>query len=356
MSSHRVVLGMAAGVGKTFRALQELRAAADAGRDAVVAYLEPHGRSATVAEAQGLELLARRTVSRGGVALTELDLPGVLARAPELVLVDELAHTNAPGLEHAKRWQDVEALLAAGIDVLSTVNVQHLESLNDLVHEITGVRVRETVPDRVLAEADEVVVVDVSPAALLDRLRAGLVHPPDRVEAALNGFFKVEHLGALRELALRQVAEAVEARRRRDVPLGTRAGDAPDVAERLLAWVPDPAAGEPVVRRSWRSAQRLAAPLTVLVTRPVRPPEPPEQAALDALSRLCAALRVELLVREADEAVEAVVAVARELDATYVLLAPPARRRLRASPVDRLVEALPGADVRLVRDRGAVSG
>ncbi len=349
--SHRVVLGMAAGVGKTYRALEELRAAADAGRDAVVGYLEPHGRAPTVAQAQGLELLPRRVVTRCGVELPEMDLPAVLERAPDLVLVDELAHTNAPGLEHGKRWQDVEELLDAGIDVLSTVNVQHLESLNGLVQEITGVHVRETVPDRVLAEADDVAVVDLAPAELLDRLRAGLIYPPDRVEAALNGFFKVEQLAALRELALRQVADTVEARRRRDVAPGDERAEPPDVGERLLAWVPEAAAGEPVVRRASRSAQRLGAPLTVLITRRTRPPEPEEQAAIDALSRLCAVQRAELLVREADDPVEAVLTVARELDSTYVLMAPPPRRRFTASPIDRLVEGLPDVDVRLVRDR-----
>jgi two-component system sensor histidine kinase KdpD len=341
---------MAAGVGKTFRALQELQAASAAGRDAVVAYLEPHGRAATVAQAQGLEVLPRRRVTHRGAELTELDLPGVLHRAPEVCLVDELAHTNAPGLEHAKRWQDVEDLLAAGIEVISTVNVQHLESLNDLVHEITGVRVRETLPDQVLADADEVVLIDVTPGALLDRLRAGLVYDPGRVEAALNGFFKVEHLAALRELALRQTAEGVEAQRRRAVPLGA-AEPEPDVAERLLAWVMPGGQAEAVVRRAWRSAQRLGAPLTVLVTRAPRPPSGEEQQAIDALSRLASVLRAEMLVREADDPVAAVVEVARETGATYLLLAPPRRRRFGTSPLDRLVEELPETDLRLVRDR-----
>ena len=348
--THRVVLGMAAGVGKTYRALGELRTACDAGRDAVIAYLEPHGRAATVAQAEGLEVLPRRSVTQGATTLTELDLPAVLARAPAVCLVDELAHTNAPGLEHPKRWQDVDELLAAGIDVISTVNVQHLASLNDLVQDITGVRVRETVPDRVLDEADDVVLVDVAPTALLDRLRAGLVYDESRVAAALNGFFKVEGLSALRELALRRVAEDVEVRRRR-VPGGREEPVAPtDVGERLTAWVSDPAAGLAVVRRAARSAQRLGAPLTVLVTRPVRPPSAQEQADLDALSRMLPVLGAELAVREAEDPVEAVIAAARDLGTTYLLLAPPPRRRFGLSTVDRLVAGLPEADLRLVRD------
>ena len=147
------------------------------------------------------------------VTLDEMDLPEVLARAPELCLIDELAHTNAPGLEHGKRYEDVRDVLDAGIDVFSTVNVQHLESLNDQVAELTGTRVRETLPDGVLGEADEVVLVDLTPEALIQRLRMGKVYPGERVEAALNGFFKLENLAALREVALRQVAENVEAKR-----------------------------------------------------------------------------------------------------------------------------------------------
>jgi len=354
--THRIVLGMAAGVGKTYRALQELASARAAGHDAVIGYLEPHGRAVTAAQAQGLELLPRRVVSHGGMEVGELDLPGVLRRAPEIALVDELAHTNAPGLEHAKRWQDVESLLDAGIDVISTVNVQHLESLNDLVEELTGVRVRETVPDRLLTEAAEVVLVDVTPGALLDRLRAGLVYPPDRVDAALNGFFRIEHLDALRELALRQVAEGVEAKRR--VP--DDRGAVTDVSERLLAWVRPGPDGQAVVRRAWRSSERLGAPLKVLVTRRRVPPEREEQAAIDALSRLCGTLRVELLVREADDPVEAVAETARDQGTTYLLLAPPTRRarplgggreRFAAGVVEQLLEELPGVDVRLVADR-----
>ena len=341
---------MAAGVGKTYRALQDLRAAADAGRDAVVAYLEPHGRAETVMQAQGLEVLPRRTVTHRGVTLAELDVPGVLRRNPELALVDELAHTNAPGLEHAQRWRDVEQMLASGIDVISTVNVQHLESLNDVVLEITGVRVRETIPDRLLTEADEVVVVDVVPQALLERLRSGRVYPSDRVEAALNGFFKVEHLAALRELTLRRAAETVETGRRRDAPPGTAEPGAKDVGEHLLAWIPDVAqAGDVLVRRAARSATRLGAPLTVLVTRPVRPPSDGEQQRIDALSRLCSVLRVELAVRESDDPLATLVATARALDVTYLLLLPPRQRRFQASVVERVLKALPDVDLRLVR-------
>ncbi len=200
-----------------------------------------------------------------------MDLPGLLLRAPELALIDELAHTNAPGAEHPKRHEDVADVLAAGIDVFSTVNVQHLESLNDQVAELTGVRVRETFPDAVLSGADEVVLVDVTPAALIERLQAGKVYKPERVPAALNGFFRVENLDSLRELALRQVAEDVEARRlvrRPRRPGRARVAPAQAVGERLLALATPQASSQRVVRRAWRSAQRLGAELDVLTVLP----------------------------------------------------------------------------------------
>src|SRR3954451_16456585 len=171
--AHKIFLGMAAGVGKTYRMLQEGAAEAESGRDVVIGYLEPHRRPATAAQAVGLEVVPRYRVTYKEVALDELDVAAVLRRRPELCLIDELAHTNAPGLDHTKRYEDVRDVLDAGIDVYSTVNVQHLESLNDQVAELTGTRVRETLPDSVLGEADEVVLVDLTPEALLQRLREG---------------------------------------------------------------------------------------------------------------------------------------------------------------------------------------
>ncbi|MGB2710272.1 MAG: histidine kinase, partial [Conexibacter sp.] len=207
----KVFLGMAAGVGKTYRMLQEGQAEAEAGRDVVIGYLEPHDRAETSALAIGLEVVPRRRVDYQGTQLEEMDLAAVLARAPELCLIDELAHTNATGVEHGKRYEDIADVLAAGIDVLSTVNVQHLESLNDQIAEATGTRVRETIPDGVLAAAHEIVLIDLPPEALVDRLRAGKVYPLERVETALQSFFRIEHLASLREVALRQVAEEVGA-------------------------------------------------------------------------------------------------------------------------------------------------
>jgi two-component system, OmpR family, sensor histidine kinase KdpD len=268
---YKVFLGMAAGVGKTFRMLQDGQAEALAGHDVVIGYLEPHGRADTLAQAVGLEVVPRRFVSYRDTVLEELDLPAVLRRAPQLCLIDELAHTNAPGTEHAKRHEDIADVLAAGIDVYSTVNVQHLESLNDQVAELTGTRMRETVPDAVLASADDVVLIDITPESLIERLLAGKVYPPERVQSALNNFFKLENLSALREVALRQVAEEVEHKRfPTEAPgLGRQerlidGGPPSAIGERLLALVTPSPSSQRVVRRAWRSAQRLGAELDVL--------------------------------------------------------------------------------------------
>ena len=184
----------------------------------MIGLLETHGRLETAALAEGLELVPRRTLVYRATEMTEMDLPAILTRAPQLCLIDELAHTNAPGVEHAKRYEDVEVVLEAGIDVFSTLNVQHLESLNDTLAEHSGVRVRETLPDQTLQKADEVVLVDVTPEALLGRLREGRVYPVERIDTALNGFFRIENLTALREAALRQVADEVVAAPREQVP------------------------------------------------------------------------------------------------------------------------------------------
>jgi two-component system sensor histidine kinase KdpD len=361
---------MAPGVGKTYRMLQEGASEAENGRDVAIGYLEPHGRAETAAQAEGLELIPRRSVLYRNRELEEMDLPAVLARRPELCLIDELAHTNAPGVEHEKRYEDVRDVLDAGIDVFSTVNVQHLESLNDQVTRLTGARVRETIPDEVLSEADEVVLIDVTPEALIARLRAGKVYRPERVPAALNNFFKIENLSALRETALRQVAEDVEIKRlvREPSPVVRRDEEgllhspeaAPQaIAERLLALATLAPESERVVRRAWRSAQRLDAELDVLVVRPPgRPPSPEDRKRLEALRRLVSMLGARLRVEEGEDVATVAIAVARELGATYVLMGPPAPRRglgrlsgfSDRSILGRLLQGLPGVDVRIVAD------
>jgi two-component system sensor histidine kinase KdpD len=357
---HKVFLGMAAGVGKTYRMLQEGRAELEGGRDVVIGYLEPHGRLETEAQADGLPIVPPRDVVYRDVPVKEMDVAAVLERKPELCLIDELAHTNAPGLEHSKRYEDIADVLAAGIDVYSTVNVQHLESLNDQVTELTGVRVRETFPDSVLSQADEVVLVDLTPPALIERLQAGKVYPAARVPAALNGFFRVEHLEALREVALRQVAEDVEARRLKVdtlLPRDDRLVEktAPQaVAERLLALVTPQPASQRIVRRAWRSAQRLGAEMDVLIVLNHEPSEA-EREQIEAFRRLASLLGARVIVEEGDDVAEVAARVARERRSTYVLMGTPAPRaglrRLSEPLTDRLLRAMPGVDVRIVADR-----
>src|SRR5262245_48930011 len=206
----RIYLGMAPGVGKTYAALQELQWRKARGADAVVGYVETYDRPQTIAQLEGLEVLPRRKIEHGGATLEELDTEGVVARRPQVVLVDELAHTNAPGSLREKRWQDVAAIRDAGIDVVSTMNVQHLESVADLVESITGAPVRERLPDAVLDGAEEVELIDASPDALRQRILQGNVYPPERARAALEHFFRPGNLAALRELALRRTAEHVD--------------------------------------------------------------------------------------------------------------------------------------------------
>jgi two-component system sensor histidine kinase KdpD len=371
----KVFIGMAAGVGKTYRMLQEGEAEAQAGRDVAIGYLEPHDRPETSAQAEGLEVIPRRRVYYRGTPLEEMNLPAILARKPELCLIDELAHANAPGVEHEKRYEDVWDVLEAGIDVFSTVNVQHLESLNDQVTELTGTRVRETIPDEALSAADELVLIDLTPEALIARLRDGKVYPRERVPAALNNFFKIENLAALRETALRQVAEDVEGKRLvRKAPVGRREDDAPArekapraISERLLALVTLAPDSQRVARRAWRSAQRLDAELDVLVVRPPgRPPSPEDRERLEALRRLAAMLGLRLHVEEGDDVAAVAIRVAREQGSTYVLMGAPSPRRGLSrfgwrtaafgggvpdrSLLTRLLDGLPGVDLRIVAD------
>ncbi len=259
---HKVYVGMASGVGKTYRALGELRELLSSGRRVMVGVLETHGRAETQQAAAGLPVFPRKVVDYRGAQLSELDLDGLLQLRPEVVLVDDLAHASAPGSRFERRYEAVEALLEAGIDVISTVNIQHLESLNDVVARLTGVRVRDRLPDQVLQDADEVLLVDVTPQTLQGRLRAGKIYAPEKADVALRNFFTEENLTALRELALRQVADAVQGE-----PQESQAS----VAERLLvACAAEPESGR-LIRRGGRVASRLNTEFDVVYVESARP-------------------------------------------------------------------------------------
>ncbi|WP_142581379.1 universal stress protein, partial [Methylobacterium symbioticum] len=259
----KVFLGAAPGVGKTYEMLMIGRARLKAGADVVVGVVETHGRAETEALLDGFAVIPRRSVPYHGTLLQEMDLDALLARRPEIALVDELAHTNAPGSRHPKRYQDVEELLDAGIDVLTTLNIQHVESLNDVVAAITRIRVRETVPDGLLDRADDIEVIDLNPDDLIQRLKDGKVYVPDHAERALSHYFSRGNLTALRELALRRTADRVDDELLSHMRANAIAG--PWAAgERVLVCVNEDPRGAGLVRYAKRLADRLHAPWTAL--------------------------------------------------------------------------------------------
>ena len=253
----KVFLSYAAGAGKTYRMLEEAQELRKRHADIVVGYFEPHGRKDTIEKTEGLEIIPRRKIEYRGVTFEEMDTDAILRRAPKICAVDEFPHTNVPGSERAKRWEDVMVLLEAGIDVMTTMNLQHLESLNDEIFQISGIRVRETVPDWVVRQADEVVMVDVTPEALLNRLKRGAVYAPDKASRALENFFKEQTLTALRELALRQAAHEVDVRQPDQRP-----------ADRILIHITDKPTTAMLVRRGRRVADYLRAECFAIYVSP----------------------------------------------------------------------------------------
>ncbi|MCS5700216.1 universal stress protein [Cyanobium sp. FGCU-52] len=313
---------MAPGVGKTCRMLQEGKEARRDGTDVVIGLLETHGRADTLREAEGLEMVPRKHLRYQGVELEEMDVGAVLARRPQLVLVDELAHTNVPGSERQKRWQDVEALLLSGLDVYSTLNIQHLESLNDLVAELTGVVVRERIPNRVLEQADEVVLVDVTPETLQERLREGKVYAPEKVGQALAHFFQRRHLVALRELSLREVADRVE----NDV----LPSSAP-LRERVMVCLANYRTGKRLLRRAARLAAAMDAPLLALTVHdPNRFLSREESLIQEQCQQLCEDVGGTFLRVESSDILPAIAQVAREKRITQIVLGQTMRSPLRA--------------------------
>jgi two-component system sensor histidine kinase KdpD len=278
----KVYIGPAAGVGKTFQMLEEAHQLKRRGVDVVLAFVETHGRPETEALLSGLEAVPRKRLEYRGITIEEMDLDGVLARRPQVAVVDELAHTNSPGFQNAKRYQDVRTLLEAGINVICAVNIQHLESLNELVEKATGVSVRETVPDAFLKEADQVVNIDLAVEDLIERLQAGKIYAPEKVTDALRNFFTPENLSSLRELALRETAESVESARSKR----SRAGDvAPSVSRRVMvALSANPDRALSLLRCGSRMAGRLNTDWYAVYVE--TPAESPERIEAEAQRRL----------------------------------------------------------------------
>jgi two-component system, OmpR family, sensor histidine kinase KdpD len=260
--SLKIYIGSAAGVGKTYRMLQEAHQLRDHGHDVVLGFIETHGRAETIAQVGDLEQVPLREVPYRGVVLREMDVDQIIARNPEVVIVDELAHTNAPGSRHSKRYQDVEELISRGINVITALNIQHLESLSSIVKNLAGVDIRENVPDSFLAQADQIVAVDITVEELRQRLREGKIYPSDRVEAALKNFFKQSNLASLRELALREVARDQSRQREQLAQIKREGGRRATVGERLMVCVSsNPNGTSEILRRATRIAGRLNADL-----------------------------------------------------------------------------------------------
>jgi two-component system, OmpR family, sensor histidine kinase KdpD len=283
--NHKIFIGMAPGVGKTYKMLQEAQALKQAGIDVVIGLLETHGRKGTAEQSVGLEIMPKIGNERVNANFLEMDIDSIIQRHPQLVLVDELAHTNIPGSTREKRYQDVEIILTAGIDVYSTVNIQHLESLNDIIAKITGVIVRERIPDRLLEEADQVILVDVTPETLEERLIDGKIYKPDKIQQSLENFFQRRNLIALRELALRELANTVE-EQNNEYP--TLSGQYCPIRERIMVCISTYPNSLRLLRRGARLANYMNAPLSVLfVANPDRFLNKQESLHLESCEQLC---------------------------------------------------------------------
>ena len=312
----KIFLGYAAGVGKTYQMLEEAQQLKRENVDVVIGYFEPHGRKDTIAKTAGLEMIPRRIVEYRGSSFEEMDVNAILARRPEVCVVDEFPHTNVPGAGREKRWQDVLALLEARIDVLTTMNVQHIESLNDQMRQITGVLVRETVPDWVVREADQVVMVDLTPRALLNRLQRGVVYAPDKASQALLNFFKEPVLVALRELALRQTAHEVETRQSREQEPSQ---------DRILIHITADSSTAALIRRGRRVADYLQAECYAVCVD-----SPGDREARDAVDKhlnLARNLHIETRVIPGKDTAAALVDFARAHHITQIFLARPQQQR-----------------------------
>ncbi len=344
---HKIFIGMAPGVGKTFRMLEEGHRLKSEGIDVVIGLLETHGRKETAAKAEGLEIVPKKQMLRGEKMLNEMDTDAVIERRPQLALIDELAHTNIPGSLREKRYQDVEEILKAGIDVFSTLNIQHIESLNDLVARITGVVVRERVPDRVLEAADEIVVVDVTPETLEERLLEGKIYAPEKIEQSLENFFQRRHLIALRELALREVADNVED------DAATLKGQSCNIHERVLVCLSTYPNSLQLLRRGARIASYMNAQFyAVFVNDPDRFLTKAESLHVETCEKLCKEFNGQFLRVNGNNIAKAISEVAKQYRITQIVIGESQQSRwkllLRGSLTQQLVRSLKHVDLHII--------
>jgi two-component system, OmpR family, sensor histidine kinase KdpD len=350
---HKIFIGMSPGVGKTFKMLEEGHRLRQEGTDVVIGLLETHNRQETAQKAVGLEVVSRQQIICSGVALNEMDTEAIIDRHPQLALVDELAHTNVPGSEREKRYQDVEAILAAGIDVFSTVNIQHLESLNDLVARITGVVVRERIPDRLLEEADEVVVIDVTPETLEQRLRDGKIYALEKVDQSLQNFFQRRNLIALRELALREIADNIEEDGLEDTNHSNLKAPYCNIHERVLVCVSTYLSALHLIRRGARIAGYMHAPVYALfVNNPDRFLTKSESLHIDTCERLCKEFGGKFIHVTDSNKAKAIAKVAQDYRITQIVIGESQRSRwqtlVRGSLTQQLLKSLKSIDIHII--------
>lgn len=361
----KIFMGYAAGVGKTYKMLEEAQELKAAGVDVVIGYFEPHGRKDTIAKTEGFEIIPRRTVNYRDSIFEEMDTGAILARHPQVCVVDEFPHTNVPGSERLKRWEDVEVLLAAGIDILTTMNIQHLESLNDQIWQISGIRVRETVPDWVVQQANEVVMVDLTPRALLNRLQRGVVYEREKAERALQNFFREQTLVALRELALRQAAHEVEHRmvngeNRVLSSDGVSVGS--QTRHKILVLVTADPKTAMVVRRAKRVSDFLGAECFAVAVQPSGDLSGLPQTDREAVERhlnFAGNLHIETRILEGDDVASTLVDFGRRNQVTQIFLTRPRRKAwspaLSRDHAQRVIDLAKDMQIVIVSDREPVA-
>jgi two-component system, OmpR family, sensor histidine kinase KdpD len=354
----RVLLGYAAGVGKTFRMLEEAQQLKREGKDVAVGYFEPHGRKDTIAKTAGLEMISTEKINYRNCDFQEMDTAAILRRHPEICIVDELAHTNVPGSDRTKRWEDVQLLLDAGIDVITNMNIQHLESLNDQIFNIAGIRVRETVPDWFVKSADEVVMVDATTGALLNRLKRGDIYAPEKAQQAMENFFKESTLAALRELALRQTAHELEFRDIAEMPAEGASAASPQrdkpVRDRILIYVTADASAAMLIRRGRRMADYLGTDcfaVCVLSQPDGRHWVTQNIEALQKHLNFARNLHIESRILEGRDVAETIVDFAHRNQVTQILLGRPKKQNFlsRLLFTDRVLRIVQEAkDIRVI--------
>src|SRR5215467_12519924 len=361
----KIYMGYAAGVGKTYKMLEEGHALKAQGKDAVIGYLEPHGRQDTIVKAEGLDIIPRKKINYRGVVFEEMDTERILERHPQICLVDELPHTNVPGAGRTKRWEDVVALLDAGINVHTTMNIQHLESLNDQVRQITGITVHETIPDWLIQRADEVVMVDLTPRALLHRLERGVVYKGEQAQRATQDMFREPTLVALRELALREAAHEVEhriAEDESDLGEGREAGRQPRKQQRILVFLTADPKTAMAIRRAKRVSDFMGTQCYAVAVQSSDAPESGPRANREAIERhlnFARNLHIDTSVLEGRDPASLVIDFARRNQVTQIFVTRPRRgvwpALLSRDPVHKMIDLAKDMQIVIVSDRDPVT-